>query len=183
MHFFIDRLSGFAVDVITIFLVLAIFLAGRSKASVLLLLSLLCVVASAHTMVLLVNYSKAFNADFHLMLFMVTSASLWAMTLKVNGYFLLKCAIGLNILLHAAMMLREPMLQMYWIDKNQYNVIYSTYEELRILIVSLQITGLINGDRITGRYSDFNSRLYSAACRFFNSSRLLAKNLLRAKEK
>lgn len=182
MDFFIDRLSGLAVDLITIFVVLLIFLVGRSKASLILFGSLLAVVCSAHTMVLVVNYAKEFNVDYHLLLFVITSASLGAMALKVNGYFLLKCAIGLNILLHAVMVLREPMLQMYWIDKNQYNVIYSTYEEARILIVSLQIMGLINGDSRGGEFDGFNNRIRAYACRILDHFNLSAKVLLRVKK-
>lgn len=182
MQFFIDRLSGFTVDSITIILVLAIFLVSRSKASLILFVSLIAVVVLAHTSLLLVNYSKAFNVDYHLMLFVITSASLAAITLKVNGYFLLKCAIGLNILLHAVMIAKEPMLQMYWIDKSQYNVIYSTYEEARILIVSLQIMGLINGDVRGGEFDDFNNRIRARVYRVLDHINLSTKILLRVKK-
>jgi hypothetical protein len=121
-----------------------------------------------------------FNVDYHLVMAGLVSAFFVCILVCSKGYGLLLCAIGLNVLLHAVMIIKEPAQQMHLISPKGYTVIYDSYENARILVVSLQLLGLTLGGKY-GRYSDINSRFRSDIRRAFNDFRVHSIRLLRAK--
>lgn len=180
MNYVMAHLNGLVVDLIFIVMAFYCFRKNRSMASLVALFFFFLTTFCAHAGLAFVKYHYAFNVDFHLLMAIFMMAFFVVLMKMTVGYGLLKLAVGLNVLLHAVMILKEPAQQMYLISPKLYTVLYDSYPNARIVIVSLQILGLKNGSKYGGN-SDFGNRFYSRLSCIIDRLRVLAIGLLRVK--
>lgn len=174
------HVNGLVVDTIFAAIVAIIYLIKCDRALLVALGFYLLVLFVAHFGLAFFEYSHQLNVAYHaLMIALILIVSAYFIKVK-SGYGLFLCALGLNFLLHAAMVLKEPAQQMYLISPSTYTVIYNSYENARIIVVSLQLMGLILGGKY-GRDNDINNRLRSRIRRAINDFRVHSLRLLRVK--
>ena len=180
MSYILAHANGLAVDVIFIALAAAIFSVSRSAAAGLALAYYSIALVFGHFGLAYFEYAHELTLDYHLSMAGLVLAFFIAILVKSNGYGLLKCALGLNFLLHSVLMIKEPAYQLDLISYNTHTVIYDSYQPARIVIVSLQILGLINGGQHGGR-NHFNTRIRAYVRRTFDDFRFHSLRTLRAK--
>lgn len=173
------HLGGFIIDSIFVLIAIAIYYVSRNSVALCALVVYLTVLIFAYGGLELVNYNSIFNVDYHFLMAGLVLAFL-IFTVRKPSYWVLKLALCLNFLIHAVMIVKEPAQQMYLISSNAYTVIYNSYENARIIVVSLQLMGLINGIKYGGN-NDTNNRLRSRIWRTFNDLRVHTIRLLRVK--
>lgn len=180
MDFLHGRESGLIVDCIFVLLFFVAHTKLKNSASKSVLFFCVFIPVFAYCYLFAVEYMYKFNVDYNLIMAGLVSAFFIHVLIVSRGHGLLLCAIGLNVLLHAVMIIKEPAQQMHLISPKGYTVIYDSYENARILIVSLQLLGLTLGGKY-GRYSDINNRFRSDISRAFDDFRVHSIRLLRAK--
>ena len=180
IDYILAHVNGLAVDVIFVALAAAIFICRRSIAAMYALICYSVTLVVAHFGLAYLKYAHQFTLDYHLLMAGLVLAFFALLLVKTNGYGLLKCAVGLNFLLHSVLVIKEPAYQLGLISYNTHTVIYDSYTDARIVIVSLQIMGLIIGGKY-GRHDDTYNRIRSSIRRFFDDFRVYTNGLLRVK--
>ena len=180
IDYILAHLNGLVVDCIFILLVVAILIFSKSIAAMYALICYSVTLLLAHFGLAYLEYAYQLTVSYHLIMAGLVLAFFVSLLVKTNGYSLLKCAVGLNFLLHSVLLIKEPAYQLDLISYNTHTVIYDSYENARIIVVSLQILGLINGIKYGGN-NDTNNRLRSRIWRTFNDFRVHTIRLLRVK--
>ncbi len=177
---FLAHLNALTVDLIFTALAAVVFLIWRTRASILVLVNYSLIIFLVYGVLAYLRYSSAYIVDYHLLMAAYMAAFSILIQASVKKHGLLKLALWANVLLHGIMVTKEPAYQLDKITYDTYTVIYNSYSPTRIMIVSLQILGLIDGGIYGGR-NDTYHRIRSHLRRYIHDFRVHTISLLRVK--
>ena len=180
VSYLLEHLNEFVIDALFVLMALTAYLTYRTRAALFVLANYLIILAFVYIVLIYLAYSSLYIVDYHLILTVYDLLFLLLLVVTVKKHRILKIAIALEALIHAIAVIKEPFLQLGWINYNQYTFIYNSYAECRIILVSLQILGLVNGGE-HGGHGDFSNRIRSHIRNAFDYFRIHTISILRVK--